>query len=121
MREVDEWTLKYLFQGYYEDWRKLKTEHRKNHINFSTFYDKKEELGKKYAQMTRLAFSIDRLAFSYLTTAENFTAQIKDGSFVSYDGTGYYLDWDGNELGHINWRNPDKWPDKAVFVAWYNK
>ena len=121
MREVDEWTLKYLFRDYHEERRKLKEEHRKNHIDFMTLYEKQEELEKKYSQMVRLAFSKDALSFSYLTTAERFTAQVKDGSFVSYDGTGRYLDWDGNELDYINWRNPDKWPENTVFVAWYNK
>ena len=121
MKEVDEWTIKSLFQEYHAELTKLETEHRKNHIDFSTFYDKEEELGEKYAQMTRLAFSIDRLAFSYLTTAENFVRQVKTGYFNSYDGVGYYLDWDGNELGYINWSDPDKWPENTVFFAWYNK
>lgn len=115
------WTLKYLFRNYYEERRALKTENRKGHIDFSTMYDLQEKLEEKYVQMTRLVFSNKRLSFGELMTIETFIKYQEDGSFVSYDGSGYYLDWDGNELGSVNWRDCNQYPDNTVFVAWYNK
>lgn len=116
-----EWTLRYLFRNYHEERRALKTENRKGHIDFSTMYDLQEKLEEKYAQMTRLVFSNKRLSFGDLMTIETFIKCQEDGSFVSYDGSGYYLDWDGNELGSVNWRNYNQYPDNTAFVAWYNK
>lgn len=54
-------------------------------------------------------------------TVENFIKEQECGGFIAYDGTGYYIDFDGNELGHINWYNFYDYPEGTVFVAWYNK
>lgn len=117
----DQWTLKYLFRNYYDERRALKTENHKDHINFSTIYDLQEKLEDKYIQMIRLVFTKDNLSFGELMTIETFIECQKNGSFISYDGLGYYLDWEGNKLGNINWNNYDKYPEGTVFVAWYNK
>lgn len=84
-------------------------------------YDLQEKLEDKYIQMTRLVFTKSILSFGELMTIETFIQCQKNGSFISYDGLGYYLDWEGNKLGDINWNNYDKYPEGTVFVAWYNK
>ena len=117
----DQWTLRCLFRDYHEERRALKTENRKGHIDFATMYDQQEELEDKYIQMTRLAFSKYNLSFGTLMTIETFIKYQEDGSFISYDGLGYYLDWEGNKLGSINWSNYNKYPRGTRFVAWYNK
>lgn len=118
---VDEWTIKMLFHQYHEDMRALKREHRKQHIDFITLYDKQEELDKLYTQATRLIFSKKEFSFGELMTVENFIKEQECGGFISYDGTGYYVDFDGNELGYVNWYDYHKYPEGTVFVAWYNK
>lgn len=40
----DEWTLRYLFQNYYEEKRALKAENRKGHIGFATMHDQQEKI-----------------------------------------------------------------------------
>lgn len=117
----DQWTLRHLFQDYHEERRALKTENRKGHIDFATMYDRQEKLEDKYIQMTRLAFTKSILSFGDLMTIETFIKHQKSKSLIPYDGSGDYLDWEGNELGSINWSNYDKYPEGTVFVAWYNK
>lgn len=118
---VDEWTIKMLFHQYHEDMRVLKREHRKQHIDFITLYNKQEELDKLYTQATRLIFSKKEFSFGELMTVENFIKEQECGGFIAYDGTGYYVDFDGNELGHVNWYDFHDYPEGTVFVAWYNK
>lgn len=117
----DEWTLRYLFRGYHEERRALKTENRKGHIDFPTMYEQQEKLEDKYIQMTRLACTKSILSFCDLMTVETFIKYQKSKCFISYDGSGNYLDWEGNELGSINWSNYDQYPEGTCFVAWYNK
>ena len=117
----DQWTLRYLFQDYHDERRALKTENRKGHIDFLTMCDQQEKLEDKYIQMTRLAFTKSILSFGELMTIETFIKHQKNKCLISYDGSGSYLDWDGNELGSINWSDYNKYPEGTVFVAWYNK
>lgn len=117
----DQWTLRYLFQYYYEERRALKEENRKGRIDFATMDNRQEELENKYIQMTRLAFTKSILSFCDLMTIETFIEYQESKCLISYDGSGYYLDWEGNELGSINWSNYNKYPEGTVFVAWYNK
>lgn len=116
-----QWTLRYLFQNYHKERRALKAENRKGHIDFATMYDQQVKLEDKYVQMTRLAFTKSILSFGDLMTIETFIKHQKSKGLISYDGSGNYLDWDGNELGSINWSDYNKYPEGTVFVAWYNK
>ncbi len=117
----DQWTLRHLFRDYHEERRALKTENRKGHIDFATMYDQQEKLEDKYIQMTRLVFTKSTLSFGDLMTIETFIKHQECKGLISYDGSGYYLDWEGNELGGINWIDYNKYPEGTVFVAWYNK
>lgn len=110
-----------LFQHYHNDMRVLKQEHRKQHIDFRTFYKKQEELDKIYIQAARLIFTKEQLSFGELMTVENFIKDQKCGGLIPSDGIGYYIDFDGNELGYVNWHNFHAYPEGTVFVAWYNK
>lgn len=119
--EPNNWTICSLFREYHDEVRKLKEEHRKKHIDFPTFYDKKEKLEKRYARAVYLIFTNDRLAFSDLMTVETFITIVNQGGINCYDGCGDWIDWDGNEIGGISWEETATMPDNAMFVAWYNK
>lgn len=106
-----------LFHQYHEDMRVLKQQH----IDFITLYNKQEELDKFYTQATKLIFSKEEFSFGELMTVENFVKEQESGGFISYDGTGYYIDFDGNKLGQVHWHNFYNYPEGTVFVAWYNK
>lgn len=112
MREVDDWTLKNMLSDFYQDFRALDA--KRAHL------DEKENLIDHYVHLVKLAF--ERKEFGDLMTVENFERCCQEGSFINYDGHGYYLDYDGNKLGYVDCRDTSEdWPDKAAFVAWYNK
>lgn len=86
-----------------------------------TYYEDREPLYQKYIQMLKLVFTRHELSFGTLMTIDNFIDCQKSGGFISYDGSGYYLDFDGNRLGSINWHDFNDYPEGTKFVAWYNK
>jgi hypothetical protein len=43
------------------------------------------------------------------------------GSITPYDGSGYFLDENGQRIGPLTWSDKDEQVQDAVFVAWYNK
>lgn len=118
---IDEWAIEMLFHRYHDDMQALKQEQQKQQIDFITFYKRQEELDKLYTQAMTLVFTKKELSFGELMTVENFIKEQQRGSLIPYDGTGYYIDFNGNELGYVNWNNFYKYPAEAVFVAWYNK
>ena len=73
-----------------------------------------------YTQMIQLLFRKQPVC-GELMTVEHFALECECGSFNNYDGFGYYLDWDGNEIGTVNCDMANCWPKKAMFVDWYNK
>lgn len=73
-----------------------------------------------YTQMMQLLFS-KQPSCGDLMTVERFALECDCGGFTNYDGFGYYLDWDGNEIGTVDCDNANSWPEKAEFVDWYNK
>ena len=115
----DEWTIKYLYR-YYAG-RKAATEKFYKEGIFS--YSQREEVDKttdeEYIQAMRLVFSNKHLAYGMVLPVAEFAEEWNDGSFCDYDGVGYFLDWEGNELDTLH--NFEKVPEGTRFVAWYNK
>ena len=120
MDRLDEWTIGNLFEAFHNELRHLKTQNRKGHIDFAEFYDHKEELKKEYVQAINLLYTNKRLSFSDLMTIPTFCDIVDGGGINGYDGSGYWIDWDGNKIAPITWREENP-PEGAVFVAWYNK
>lgn len=116
MSEVDDWTLKGILTDFHLELKSLE----EKDLSYSEKDKKEESLLDNYIHLIRLAFQ--RKEFGDLMTVENFERCCRDGLFINYDGIGYYLDYDGNELGYVDCRDKvEDWPDKAAFVAWYNK
>ncbi len=55
--------------------------------------------------------------FADVMTVEEWQEAVANGSFVEYDGSGYWAK-DGKESGDSVW---DTDPEDATHVAWYNK
>ena len=115
----DKWTIKHLY--HYYAGRKAATEKFYKEGIFS--YSQREEVDKttdeEYIQAMRLIFTRKELSYGMVLPVAEFAEEWNDGSFNECDGIGYFLDWDGNELGPIN--NFRKVPEGTRFVAWYNK
>lgn len=73
------------------------------------------------AQIMKLKSTKEQFSYGDLMLVETFNTCVKGGSFTPYDGIGCYIDFDGNELGDINWNFIENYPKETVFVAWYNK
>lgn len=80
-------------------------------------YEKLEEL---YAQAMRIQCASAN-AYGHIMVAKDFYACVNCGSFIDYDGSGVFLDWDGNECDPV--RCDTDYLDKFSypFVAWFNK
>jgi hypothetical protein len=55
---------------------------------------------------------------------DDFIEDVRCGGIMNYDGIGYLLDVDGNELGSVNCNVKfleDAKKNGAVYVSWFNK
>jgi hypothetical protein len=43
------------------------------------------------------------------------------GSITPYDGSGYFLNENGQRIAPLTWTDKDEQVQDAVFIAWYNK
>ena len=73
------------------------------------------------AQIMKLKSTKEQFSYGDLMLVETFNKYARSGYLIPYDGVGCYVDFNGNELGDINWFNIEDYPKEAVFVAWYNK
>lgn len=118
----DKWTIKFLYKDYQHRMSAIEQDYRnKIYEDYSQYEDDKNYFENKYIQAMRLIFSVPRLSYGYLAVAEDFIDQAYEGSFTSYDGIGYWIDWEGNKLGPFSFSAGAKRPEGAEFIAWYNK
>lgn len=80
-----------------------------------------QELARKIANA---ALIVAQRGFGDCFPLDRFYECVKDGFFIDYDGTGYWVDTQGNELGKIrcdyDWLMKNQ-PKTAAFVMWFNK
>jgi hypothetical protein len=115
-------TIHYSLDIMFEQIKNLYLSYTAGDISASDYYTKYHKYLDIYTQAMKLLFSRPLLSFCTLFPVEQFAEAVENGDFVSSDGTGDYLDFEGNDLEvPINWNYPFDYPDKAVFVAWYNK
>lgn len=107
-----------LLYNYRKKIEKLKTSYKNKEIDISKYYADKDVYELLFAQAIKLLFSQE---VGDIFLVEDFIAAEKSGGFIPYDGSGYFIDLFGKEVGYINWSNLDDYPDEAVFVSWYNK
>ena len=121
MNIPDKNTLKNFLFSVHEELAELERQNAKGEIVFSDYYKKQEELLNSFAQGLKLIFTNKQLSYGDLMLVEMFNICARSGGFIPYDGSGYYIDFNGNELGSINWYNIENYPKETVFVIWYNK
>lgn len=115
-------TLQYSLDSMFEQIKKLYISYTGGDMSYRDYHTKHTVYLCTYAQAMKLLFSKPELSFCTLMPIEEFVEIVEDGGINQYDGTGDYLDFDGNDLNEpINWNYPSDYPDKAEFVAWYNK
>jgi hypothetical protein len=83
--------------------------------------DEYEKLTKEFAQILR----IQALNYGLVIPIEEFAQSVSNGSFISYDGVGYFLDENGTEIDSkcvpFNATEILKNKNKYKYVCWYNK
>lgn len=79
-----------------------------------------EELEELYAQAIRLQCKQE---FGYILTLDDFIDNVKNKSFIDYDGCGCFLDKNGEEYGSVrcdaDWLT--KFKNTFTYVLWFNK
>lgn len=114
----DDYGIRYLLNAYCYDLNKLNP---LEETDWHRYNLERERTIKLYEQAFKVLATSEACRCGELYIAEDFRESQACKSFIPYDGCGVYLDWDGNKLGSINWTEPFSAPEKAVFVAWYNK
>lgn len=94
-------------------------EHYNERIKDADFRDK-DAIEELYAQAIRLQCNED---YGYIITIDDFIEDVRHGSFVDYDGSGVFLDWEGNRQEYIccdiEWLQQNK--KDYHFIKWFNK
>lgn len=111
-----DWSLRMILQSYHNQMNKIE-----EYEDFRSFSTAEDRCLDTYEQMIKLLFTAEALRCGEIFTIEDFIAQQINHGFIDYDGFGYYLDWEGNKLGDINWYCFTDCPQGTKFVAWYNK
>ena len=117
LREKD-FAIRCLLNSFYSTIKKLEPLKEKDWNKHNEEYEKALKL---YEQAFKVLATAEACKYGELFTVDEFRTDQKYRLFTPYDGSGVYLDWDGNKLDGVNWSKPYSAPDKAVFVAWYNK
>jgi len=104
------YTLKY-FTHKFVDWENTR------------IFDR-DEKNNPYKLAANAALIVANRGFGTCFAIDDFISCVKDGFFIDDDGTGKWVDKDGNDLGYIKcdakWLT-DNVPAEAAFIMWYNK
>ena len=77
-----------------------------------------------YKQAAHAMLITTKIGFGDCYPIDTFIEEVKDGSFIDYDGSGFWVDSEGNEISSIRcnaeWLKQNK-PENAKFIIWYNK
>lgn len=77
-----------------------------------------------YKQAAHAMLITAKIGFGDCYPIDTFIEEVKDGSFIDYDGSGFWVDSEGNEISPIRcnteWLKNNQ-PENARFIMWYNK
>ena len=117
----DEDSIVGLLDKYASAVKTLKDSYANKKIDITKYYNDINKYRELYAQAFKLLFFKEDISYGDIFLIKDFVRSALAGYFIPYDGTGYYADFNGNEIGNINWDNPSDYPEEAVYVIWYNK
>ena len=104
------WTLKN-FKSRIMDWEEL-------------LYSERNEDEDPYLMAANAMLIVSKIGFGDCFLIDDFIECVEDGGFIDDDGTGHWVDKEGNDLGYIccnvNWLKSNQ-PKDAKFIMWYNK
>ena len=84
-------------------------------------YESLERLKDIYSQAILLNV---KHGYGLFYPIDDFIEDVECGGIIDYDGIGYLLDFDGNEIDHVICNVPfleEAKANGAVYVAWFNK
>ena len=65
-----------------------------------------------------------KIGYGQCFSIKHFIEDVETGGLIDYDGCGYWVNVEGNELGpiscNVEWLRNNK-PKDAKFIMWYNK
>lgn len=109
---IDEihWTLKN-FIDKFKEWE-------------ATPYWERDNDKNPYKQAAHAMLITAKIGFGDCFPIDKFIQDVEDGYFMDYDGSGYFVNEDGNQISSI--RCNAEWlrnhtPEAAKFVMWFNK
>jgi hypothetical protein len=121
MKTPNNETIRSILENYAAKYFQNEDHYIAGDIDFKEYDNIREKNIKLAIQAMKLIFTKEDYSYCDLMPIERFVNFAMSGYFIPYDGVGYYVTFDGAELGSINWDNPEDYPKEAVFVAWYNK
>ena len=77
-----------------------------------------------YKQAAHAMLITAKIGFGDCYPIDTFIEHVMDGSFIDDDGSGYFVNTEGNKISSI--RCDTKWlqdhmPEDAKFIMWFNK
>ena len=121
MKMPDNWAIRSILENYATEYYQNKDNYIAGDIDFNKYDNIKEENIKLAIQAIKLIFTKRDYSYCTLMSIEHFIDSAMSGHLTSWDGTGCYVDFEGNELGYINWDNLEDYPKETAYIAWYNK
>ena len=90
--------------------------------NDISHYDKEDNLAKEYAHRINLWMN---WGYGDIYSFDEFLEYVRTGSFIDYDGTGYFINNDtGEKLKtiscNIDWLNKHR-PENSDYIMWFNR
>ena len=77
-----------------------------------------------YKQAAHAMLITTKIGFGDCYPIDMFIENVRDGNFIDYDGSGYFVNAEGNKISsimcNVKWLQ-DNIPEDAKFIMWFNK
>lgn len=77
-----------------------------------------------YKQAAHAMLIATKIGYGDCYPIDTFIENVKTGNFIDYDGSGFWVDFEGNKINRIicdvKWLKNNQ-PENARFIMWYNK
>lgn len=77
-----------------------------------------------YKQAAHAMLITAKIGYGDCYPIDTFIKNVETGNFIDYDGSGFWVDFEGNTISRIRcdveWLENNQ-PENAKFIMWYNK